>query len=290
MGGWGREHVRGAWGAVGGLGCGVQGWRVGSTAVRAGAAQGHRAESKHTNHRPRSQPSPTGNPSPPPAQACLPPSERGRGAALGGAAPRPSRVPSAGPARLALTSQTGKPRPAREAEGAPAGRLCGRVTRPEVSSLPPAPARPSTLPRPWPRVPGPRLSLLTGQGPGHGVLWGNNPISMWVQARPVLPLSRRWQNLPGGFGPSLPPFCSWQGRPRTCRAGLAKIVSCRLCKLTHCSLLSPSGCSGLRRGLRRSARVRGHVSARDPGPHGSSPRRRGRGQGHCGGAHGGGAP
>lgn len=85
---------------------------------------------------------------------------------------------------------------------------------------------------------------------------------MWVQTRPVLPLSARWQNPLGGFGPSRPPLCSWQGQPRTCRAGLAKIVSCCLCWFTLCSLLSAAQAS-------RSVEVtagEGHVSTpgRDP--------------------------
>lgn len=75
----------------------------------------------------------------------------------------------------------------------------------------------------------------------RGNYGGNNPLSMWVQTQPVLPLSVQWQNPLGSFGQSLPPFCSWLGESKTCQAGLAKIVSCCLCKFTHCWLLSLLG-------------------------------------------------
>lgn len=87
---------------------------------------------------------------------------------------------------------------------------------------------------------------------------------MWVQPRPVLPLSVRRRNPLGSFGQSLSPFRSWRREPKTCQAGLVKIVSCCPCKFTHCSLLSPSGGERSAHKVAEVAAARGHVSTWGP--------------------------
>lgn len=89
------------------------------------------------------------------------------------------------------------------------------------------------------------FSLLPGQRRWPLAIPGNNPISVWVQTDPFCRFPR-WQNPLGGFGPSLPPLCSWPGEPRTCQAGLAEIPCC-LCEFTLL-LLSVRERSGARIG------------------------------------------
>lgn len=103
----------------------------------------------------------------------------------------------------------------------------------------------------------------------------NNPSSMWAQTRPVPPLSAMAE--PVGRLWALPPFCSWQGEPRTCPAGLAKL-RLAACAGSHIA----ASISGRKVLGGQHGRARGHVSTRGPGPHSSSSWRQGRGWGHCG--------
>lgn len=91
--------------------------------------------------------------------------------------------------------QAGKPRPERsvprepdhEAGGGPAAHLCPKLTGPALRALLPVPCPP--------RAPVPACFvseagiLVKWPEARTWVLWGNNSISMWVQTRPVLPLS-----------------------------------------------------------------------------------------------------
>lgn len=83
---------------------------------------------------------------------------------------------------------------------------------------------------------------------------------MRVQTQPVLPLSVRWQNPLGGFGQSLPLFCSWPGESKTCQAGLAKIMSCSQASSQRWLLSLGQDIPDRSGGPRRSMRTGGPVS------------------------------
>lgn len=224
--------------------------------------------------RPRG-PAPRDDPSLPPTHrpACCP--WRGaEGQRLAGHPPRPRGAPSTGPTLLALSLQTGRPRPGWEvATCAPR-----RPDQRSAPSCPPPPPTPSPPPLALSRKPG--FSLLTGQRPGpQGIMGkqfhlyvGSSPTrfaTFCLMAEPAgrlqavsasfLLLAGTAWNLSSGFGQNrvLLPVQAHTLLPAVSEVGAraAEVITGE----------GPCECLG-------------------PGPHSSSLPRQGRGQGPCGGA------
>lgn len=131
------------------------------------------------------------------------------------------------PAPIIPAVQTGN----RGRKGQPVGSQDARQKRDTAGLWPPPTSAPSA---PLPSRPRPPDSVNWPLGN-----YGKQSRVCVVQPRPVLPLSVRRQSPFGSFGAVSASLLLRE--PRTCPAGLAKIVPCCPCKFTHCSLLSPSG-------------------------------------------------